>query len=165
MTVADERVGVLLLPHATFGWAVQEQGGLAAESVAAGGGESLAEHLEREVARTLLVEFCGVEERAMPAIERLPAANLADWSRAARAWTLNVRASGNGRTFTVLVTAARIESLAPVRGVPRPHALDSRREVIGDNTVALRAVVGEASMSVNELTDSRSTTSWCSTSA
>ena len=153
LTVADERLAALLLPHATFGWAVQEQGGLAAESVATAGGESLAEHLEREVARTLFVEFCGVEERAQMTIERLPAAQLADWSRSARAWTLNVRAPGNGRTFTLLVKAALIESLAPARGLPRPGSLDSRREAIGDNTVALRAVVGEASMSVNELAE------------
>jgi flagellar motor switch/type III secretory pathway protein FliN len=153
LTVADERVAVLLLPHATFGWAVQEQGGLAAENVATGGSESLTEHLECEVARTLLVEFCGLDERTSPSIERLPAASLADWSRAARAWTLNVRVPVNGRTFTVLMSAARIESLAPARGVPRTHTLDSRLEAIGDNTVALRAVVGEASMSVNELTE------------
>jgi flagellar motor switch/type III secretory pathway protein FliN len=153
LSVADERLAVLLLPHATFGWAVQEQGGLAAESVATAGSDSLAEQLEREVARTLLVEFCGVEERARVTVERLPAANLADWSRLARAWVLNVRAAANGRSFTVLVSAARIEALAPARGISRPNPLDSRRDAISDNSVSLRAVVGEASMSVNELAE------------
>jgi flagellar motor switch/type III secretory pathway protein FliN len=153
LRAADEVLAVLLLPHATFGWAVQEQGGLAAESVATAGGDSLAEQLEREVARTLLVEFGGVDQRTRVAVERVPAASLADWSREARAWILNVRALGNGRSFTVLLSAARIEALAPARNVAPPDSMASRREAIGENTVSLRAVVGEASMSVNELAD------------
>jgi flagellar motor switch/type III secretory pathway protein FliN len=132
---------------------VQEAGGLAAESVATAGTDSLAEKLEQEVARTLLAEFCVADKRAPLSVERMPTAQLADWSRAARAWTLQVRAAGNGRTFTLLVSAARVESLAPARALSKPGTLDSRHEAIGDNTVALRALVGEASMSVNELTD------------
>jgi len=153
LAVGGDRVAVLLLPHATLGWAVQEQGGLAAESVATAGSESLAEQLEREVARTLLAEFGGVETRTAQKVERMPAANLAEWSRAARAWTLNVRAPTTGRAFTLLLKAARIESLAPVRSVVGDGMLDSRHDAIGDNTVAIRAVVGETSMSVNDLTE------------
>jgi flagellar motor switch/type III secretory pathway protein FliN len=153
LEIASARVAVLLLPHTTFGWSVQEPGGLAAESVATAGAGSLTETLEHEVARTLLAGFGVTDERAPMTVERMPTAQLADWSRAARAWTLHVRAAGNGRTFTLLVSAARVEMLAPARTVSAPGTLDSRRDAIGDNTVALRALVGEASMSVNELAD------------
>ena len=61
-----------------------------------------------------------------------------------RRWP-HVHGAGHGGADRIARTGTRC-----YRG---PHALDSRREAIGDNTVALRAVVGEASMSVNELTE------------
>jgi len=152
LEISGERVAVLLLPHATFGWSVQEAGGLAAENVATAGSDSLVEKLEQEVARSLLGEFCA-DPRAPSTVERMATAQLAEWSRAVRAWTLNLNAAANGRNFTLLMSAARFESLAPARAVSRRDALESRGDAIGANAVALRAVAGEASMSVNDLAE------------
>jgi flagellar motor switch protein FliM len=81
----------------------------------------------------------------------VPGDTLADWSRGCRAWALQVRALGAGRALTLLLSARRMELLAPVRAVPQSAALTSRRQAVGGKGVSLRAVVGEMEMSVSEL--------------
>ena len=162
--VADERVAVLLLPHATFVWACRSRA--ASPRIAWRRRRRIAGGAARTRSRANLVAgICGVEG-ARAAIERLPAAELGEWSRAARAWTLNVRAAGKAARSRCWSRAARIESLAPARGVPRrPRARLAARGNRRQHGVAARS--GGRSIDVGERTRrrSRSTTCWCSTSA
>jgi hypothetical protein len=158
LEAGDECTVVLLLPHSTFAWAVHEGAAAqpmntaamaTADSLAA---NSIVEGLEQEVARTLLTELCAPVSRDPVRVVRLSTDSLQDWSRAARAWTLQVK-SATGRGFTLLVSATRLEMLAPARGMAAPLRLAALREAIGENTVTLRAEVGETSLSLTELSD------------
>lgn len=150
--VADERVAVLLLPHGTFAWAVHEAGAQPLDGGASHPAESLAEDLEREVARSLLVEALGTDAREVANVSRLPADELPEWGKTARAWKLHARSSA-GRTFTLLVSSARVDALAPARAVALTTALQSRRDAVGENTVGLRVVLGETAVPVGELAE------------
>jgi flagellar motor switch/type III secretory pathway protein FliN len=153
LEVAGERTAVLLLPHSTFAWVVHEGAGVQPMNAAGvHAADSLTEKLEQDVAQTLLTELCVPASREPVRAARLPADALSDWSREARAWTLAVEA-GTGRGFTLLVSAARLEMLAPARGMPTSQKLAALRDAIGENTVMLRAEVGETSMSLSELAD------------
>lgn len=149
LTIGGERVAVLLLPHVTFAWCVHEAGGAPLDGAAAVSAGSLGEKLEHEVARSVLLETCGSDRREVGSVERASLAELGEWTRAARAWTVNVR-SATGRSFTLLVAAARIELLAPVRAALSSQ-LARRSEAVGENTVMLRALVGETRVPVGEL--------------
>ncbi|HEY6124845.1 MAG TPA: FliM/FliN family flagellar motor C-terminal domain-containing protein [Steroidobacteraceae bacterium] len=152
--VGNERTAVLLLPHSTFAWVVHEgAGALPPDSAGMQAPDSVTGKLEYEVARTLLTELCAPEIREPVSVTRLPADALPDWSRDTRAWSLHVKAPASGRGFCLLVSAARLELLAPARAVVADKSLAARRDAIGDHTVALRAVVGETSLSINELAD------------
>ena len=154
LEVAGERTAVLLLPHTMFAWCVLEAGAQAPDLGGAFAADSIAEKLEQEVARTLLAETCVHDAREVARVERLATAELPEWSRATRAWTLNLKASSCARGCTLLVAASRLELLAPSRALPRAgDALGARRDAIGENVVALRAVVGATSMSVTELAE------------
>lgn len=154
LEIAGERVAVLLLPHGTFAWCVLEPGAQALDLGGAFAADSLAEKLEHEVAHTLLAQACLRDAREVAGVSRLSATELPDWSRAARAWTLNLRTPGCARGCVLLVAAARLDLLAPARALPRgADALGARRDAVGENVVALRAVVGETSMSVSELAE------------
>jgi len=150
--VADERLAVLLLPHSTFAWSVHEPGGQALDGGTSPPPDSLADELEREVARGLLAETCGTDPREIATVSRATLGDLSEWVRAARAWKLQAR-SASGRSFTLLVSSARIESLAPARAVALASALLSRSEAVGENVVGLRAVIGETSVPVGELAE------------
>jgi hypothetical protein len=153
LEIADERTAVLLLPHSTFGWVVHEGAGVQPmDAPGVPAADSLCEKLEQDVAQTLLTELCVPVSREPVRVARLSADALTDWSRSARAWTLQVK-SGVGRGFTLLVSAARLEMLAPARGIPAAHKLAALRDAIGENTVTLRAEVGETSLSLNDLSD------------
>jgi hypothetical protein len=150
LDLGAQRLAVLLLPHSTFTWAVLEGNAMVVDSL--GGGESpLTAMLEQEAALALLMEICLLDRRDAVTVSRLAADTLGDWSRDARAWTFHARAKESGRGCTVLLAASRVEMLAPARAPVPGRALDSRRDAIGANTVAVRAVVGEASMPVSEL--------------
>jgi ribosomal protein L12E/L44/L45/RPP1/RPP2 len=114
---------------------------------------TIADELEEEVARTLISDLCGVDPREAIVVTRVPGDSLADWSRDCRAWTLQLRATGSGRTFTLLMSARRFEMLTPARAVLPSAALVTRREAVGGNSLSLSAVVGEVEMSVSELAD------------
>jgi flagellar motor switch/type III secretory pathway protein FliN len=152
LELGAQRLAVLLLPHSTFTWAVLEGNAMVVDSL--GGGESpLTAMLEQEAALSLLTAICLLDRREAVTASRLPADTLGDWSRDARAWTFHARATASGRGCTVLLAASRVEMLAPARTPVSARALDSRRDAIGSNTVAVRAVVGEASMPVSELAE------------
>jgi len=150
LEVAGERDAVLLLPHVTFAWCVVEAGGLAPETGSTITGESLAEKLECEVATSLFAELGTHEPREVLQVSRMPGTAIEAWSREVRAWKTELRATDSGRMFTLLLSARRIEALAPARAMPR-GALDSRRHAVGENRVRLRALAGETTMSVSEL--------------
>jgi len=153
LETGDERAAVLLLPHATFGWVVHEGNGVQPmDAAGVPAPDSLAEKLEHEVAQTLLAELCVPVSREPVRVARLSPDSLQDWSRSARAWTLQVKTTA-GRGFGVLVSAARLEMLAPARGMPAPQRLAALSDAIGENTVKLRAEVGETSLSLTELSD------------
>lgn len=147
-----ERLAALLLPHATFAWAVQEAG---TSSLDSGGApeDSIAARLEQEVALTLLSELCQLERRDAAAVRRMTSDELAEWSRATRAWTFHARGAAGGRGCSVLLASSRVERLAPARAPMSGAPLDSRREAVGENTVVLRAVVGETALSMSELAE------------
>jgi hypothetical protein len=146
---AGQRIAVLLLPHSTFAWCVQESGALATETGAEPAAGSIADQIEREVAESLLAQLCADGDAPLVA-RRAAADTLGEWSRETRAWSLQVR-SGTSRSFTLLLDAAHVESLAPARGVGKGPAPRPRREAIGESALALRAIVGDASMSVSDL--------------
>jgi flagellar motor switch/type III secretory pathway protein FliN len=150
--VAGERIAVLLLPHATFAWSVHEAGSVPLDGATSVAPNSLGERLELEVARSLLQEVCGTEKREVANVSRASLDALAEWSRTARAWTVPVKSAG-GRGFTLLVSAARLEALAPARAVTGSETLAARREAVGENTITLRALIGETRMPVGELAD------------
>jgi hypothetical protein len=100
----------------------------------------------------LLAETCLRETREATSVTRIATTELADWSCAARAWTLSLRTPGCARGCTLLVAASRLEQLAPARTPVRGDLL-ARRDAVGENVVELRAVVGEASMSMTELAE------------
>jgi flagellar motor switch/type III secretory pathway protein FliN len=152
LDVAGERVAVLLLPHGTFAWCVLEPGAASLDLGGAFAADSLADQLEQEVARSLLTETCLRETREVASVTRIATTELAEWSRAARAWTLSLRTAGCARGCALLVAASRLEQLAPAR-TPMRGDLLARRDAVGENVVELRAVVGEASMSVTELAE------------
>jgi hypothetical protein len=152
LETGDERAAVLLLPHSTFAWVVHEGAGAQPMDAAAVPADSLVERLELEVAQSLLSELCVPVSQEPVRVARLPADALNDWSRAARAWTLQAR-SATGRGFTLLVSAARLEMLAPARAVSNSKKLAPLRDAIGENTVTLRAEVGETALSLTELSD------------
>jgi len=151
LEVAGERVAVLLLPHGTFAWCVLESGAPSLDLGGAPGGESLASSLEKEVARSLLAETCLREPREVANVAPIASAEIAEWSRSARAWTLSLRSPACARGCVLLVAAARLEQLAPARTPVAGERPGVRREAIGENFVALRAVVGETALSVPEL--------------
>jgi len=151
LDVAGERIAMLLLPNATFAWCVTETGATSPDLAGTITADSLAEELERDVARTLFAETCLRDAREVASVTRVAPDELADWSRAARAWTLSLHAAGCTRGCTLRIAAARIEQLAPARAPARGDALGARRDAVGENVVSLRAVVGEASMSMTEL--------------
>lgn len=153
LQVAGDRIAVLLLPHGTFAWCVTESGAAVLDLGGAFAVDSLAEKLEHEVARTLLAETCLRDAREVASVTRMATDELADWSRAARAWTLTLQTTGCARGCTLLVAALRLEQLAPARAPARGDGLGARRDAVGENVVALRAVVGEVSMSVSELAE------------
>jgi len=153
LAAAGDRIAVLLLPHGTFAWCVTETGAAALDLGGSYAADSLAEGLEHEVARTLLAEACLRDAREVATVTRIAADELADWSRGARAWTLTLQTAGCARGCTLLVAASRLEQLAQARAPVRGDALGARRDAVGENVVALRAVVGEASMSVTELAE------------
>jgi flagellar motor switch/type III secretory pathway protein FliN len=144
---AGECIAVLLLPHATFAWMVQQGG--AVDSVAMAEG-SLGERLEREVARSLLLEVGGVDAHQAADVTRSSPDELREWSRNARAWTMTLRAT-HGRSCTLLLSSAGVEMLAPARAPVDAPPLGARREAVGENTVRLRAVIGETRIPVGEL--------------
>ena len=151
LQIAGERVAVLLLPHATFAWCVHAGGGPPLDGASAVAPESIGDELENAVARSLLAEACAVDKREVANVSRVASDDLADWSRAARAWKLQGRAS-SGRAVTLLVAATRMETLLPARA-PVTQPLESARRAIGENTVALRAMVGETRIPVGELAE------------
>ena len=151
LDVSGERVAVLLLPHVTFSWCVMEAGGLAPDISASVDPDSLAEKLEQEVATSLFKEICAPANDA-PSVRRITPGEIESWSREVRAWTAQLRSTDSARMFTLLLDARRVEALAPARAVVR-GALNTRRSAVGDNHITLRALVGEASMSVSELAD------------
>jgi flagellar motor switch/type III secretory pathway protein FliN len=154
LDVGGDRTAVLLLPHSTFAWVVHEGAGAQPpDSAGMPAQGSIAGTLEHEVARTLLTELCAPDARESSSVARLPADSLPEWSRAARAWSLHVKALLAGRGFCLLVSAASLEVLAPARTIPAERSLAARRDAIGENTVALRAVVGETLLSINELAE------------
>jgi hypothetical protein len=153
LDVAGERVATLLLPHGTFAWCVLEAGAAALDLGGAHSADSLSETLEREVARTFFAETCLRDAHEVATVTRLATAELAEWSRAHRAWTLSLAAAGCTRGCVLLVAAARLEVLAPARTPVRGDVLGIRRDAVGENVVSLRAVVGETSMSVTELAE------------
>ena len=154
LEIAGERVAVLLLPHGTFAWCVLEAGAQALDLGAGFAADSLAEKLEQEVARTLLAEICLRDAREAASVVRLAATELPAWSRATRAWTLNLETTGCSRGCVLLVAASRLELLAPARALQRGGAaLGARSDAVGENVVTLRAIVGETSMSVTELAE------------
>jgi flagellar motor switch/type III secretory pathway protein FliN len=150
LEVGGDRVAMLLLPHATFAWCLHESGSAPLDGAMPVTAGSLADTLEREVARTLFMETCAVDGREVADVSRGSLDELAEWSRAARAWSLSVKAAG-GRGFTLLIAAARVDALAPARATCSPQALERRREAVGENTVTLRALVGETRIPVAEL--------------
>lgn len=152
LDVAGERVAVLLLPHGTLAWCVLESGAASLDLGAAFAADSLADQLEHEVARTLLAETCLRDSREVASVTRIANPDLAEWSRAARAWTLSLRTAGCARGCALLVAASRLELLAPARKPVRGDLL-ARRDAVGENVVELRALVGETSMSVTELAE------------
>jgi hypothetical protein len=152
LQIGGERVAILLLPHATFAWCVHEAGGVPLDGSTSVAPASLGDALEREVARSLLLEACAVESGEETSVTRAPPESLAEWSRGARAWKLPVR-SASGRGFVLLLCAARIEMLAPARAVAAVASLAERREAVGENTVTLRALIGETRIPVGELAD------------
>ncbi len=147
-----DRIAVLLLPHVTFAWVLHEGGAAPPDSAAAVAADSLAERLEHEVARSLLLESCGIDAREVTAVTRMPPGEMGEWSRAARAWKIQLRTSA-GRCFTLLVASSRIEKLAPARAVADTRPLARRREAVGENTVTLRALIGETRVPVGELAE------------
>jgi hypothetical protein len=151
LEIDGERQAILLLPHSTLLWSVHETGLSALEGAGVAGADSIAGKLEQEVATTLFTEICAIERREAVVVTRVAGDSLAVWSRGCRAWALQVRAQSAGRAFTLLLSARRLEMLAPARAVTRPAPLASRRDLVGGNGVSLRAVVGEVEMSVNEL--------------
>jgi flagellar motor switch/type III secretory pathway protein FliN len=153
----DERLAVLLLPHATFAWmvhdgVVQPMNTSAMTAADSASVTSIAETLELDVAQSLLTELCAPVAREPMRVTRLAPDALQDWSRAARAWTLQVTATA-GRDFRMLMSAARVEMLAPARDMPAASRLAALRDAIGENTVTLRAEVGETQLSLTELSD------------
>jgi hypothetical protein len=148
----EQRLAVLLLPHSTYAWAVQEGDAMAIDSASLGGDGALAELLEQEIAQSLLMEFCQLERREEVSVRRVPADAIAGWSREARAWIFHAHAIANGRGFDLLLPSARVEMLAPTRA-RSSGALHSRREAVGSNTIAVRALVGEVSMRISDLAD------------
>jgi hypothetical protein len=150
LEVSGDRAAVLLLPHGTFAWCVHAAGNVPVDGSLAVAPDSLAGKLEEEVARSLLTETCGIGKREMADVSRASLADLAEWIRAARAWRLSVIAAA-GRGFTLLVSAARIDALAPSRAAILSQPLSARREAIGENTLTLRALVGETCLPVSEL--------------
>jgi len=150
LCVGGDRVAVLLLPHVTFAWCVHEAGGAPLDGAAPVSPGSLGERLEHEVARSALLETCGTDRREVASVERASLAELGEWSRATRAWTVNVKSAG-GRGFTLLLAAQRIELLAPARAATGSQPLASRSDAVGENTVTLRALVGETRVPVGEL--------------
>jgi hypothetical protein len=152
LEIAGERVATLLLPHSTFAWCVHEAGSVPLDGSASVAPRSLGDALEQEVARSLLLEACAAERREVASVARAPLDGLGEWSRGARAWTLHVK-SAAGRGLTLLVSAARIELLAPARAVVSAEALAGRRDAVGENTVTLRAQIGETRIPVGELAD------------
>jgi hypothetical protein len=153
LEISEERQAVLLLPHSTWLWAVQEAGVTSLDNPGTPDADSMAGKLEQEVATSLFTELCAVDRREALVVTRVASDTLAEWSRGCRAWTLQLRAPGAGRAFTLLVSAQRFEMLAPARAVLPPAQLASRRDAVGGNSLSLRAVVGELSMSVSELAD------------
>lgn len=151
LEVAGERVAVLMLPHGTFAWCVLESGTPALDLGGSPNADSLALSLEQEVARTLLAEACLRDAREVASVTPIAGSELADWSRTARAWTLSLRVPGCARGCVLLVAAARLELLVPARAPAGGERPGVRRDAIGENVVALRAVVGETAMSVTEL--------------
>jgi len=151
LEVAGERVAVLMLPHGTFAWCVVESGAPSLDLGGAPADESLASSLEQEVARSLLAETCLPEQHEVAKVTALAGAELAEWSRGARAWTLSLRSPACARGCVLLVAAARLELLAPARTPATGERPGVRRDAIGENVVALRAVVGETALSVPEL--------------
>jgi flagellar motor switch/type III secretory pathway protein FliN len=152
LELAGDRIAVLLLPHATFAWALHEGGAAPPDSAAAVAAESLAGRLEHDVARSLLLESCGIDTREVTAVTRMPPGDIGEWSRAARAWKAQLRTSA-GRSFTLLLSSARIEKLAPARALADTQPLAQRREAVGENTVTLRALIGETRVPVGELAE------------
>jgi flagellar motor switch/type III secretory pathway protein FliN len=153
LDAGDERAAVLLLPHSTFAWVVHEGTGVQPMDAAGmSAPDSLAEKLEQEVAQSLLTELCVPDLREPVRVVRVSADEIAAWSRASRAWTLQVKSMA-GRGVTVLVGATRLEMLAPARGMPASQRLATLRDAIGENTVSLRAQVGETSLSLTELSE------------
>jgi flagellar motor switch/type III secretory pathway protein FliN len=151
LELGAQRLAVLLLPHATFAWAVQSTGPAPHEATSAAEG-SLADQLEREVASSLLAEIGVVDRRQPIVVSRLSAHEIGAWSIHARAWTVHARAA-SARGFSVLVSASRVEMLAPARMATAGGTLEPRRQAIGDNPVAVRGVIGDTSMSVTELAE------------
>jgi flagellar motor switch/type III secretory pathway protein FliN len=151
LCVGGERVAVLLLPHSTFAWCVHNGGGQPLDGAMPVAADSIGEQLESEVARSLLTEACTVDKREVANVARVASSDLAEWSRTARAWKLQARAAA-GRSLTLLVAASRIEVLLPARA-PGMQPLQSAREAIGENTLSLRAVVGETRIPVGELAE------------
>ena len=149
LLIGGERVALLLLPHATFAWCVHQGGGSPMDGASAVAADSLGAQLEREVARSLLLEACAVEQREVASVVPAALGELAEWSRVARAWKLQAK-SAMGRAVTLLIAAGRVEALLPARA-PLPQTLVPAREAIGENIVALRAVVGETRIPVSEL--------------
>ena len=78
LELGGDRVAVLLLPHSTFAWCVHEGGGLPHDGGASVAADSLAEQLEQEVARSLLLETCGVDKRDVATVTRTSLPALAD---------------------------------------------------------------------------------------
>jgi flagellar motor switch/type III secretory pathway protein FliN len=152
LELGAQRLAVLLLPHATFAWAVQGAGTPVIDTGPAVAADSLAEQLEQEVATSLLSELCQVGRREPLSVVRLASDALLEWSRGARAWTMHAKAS-NGRGLSVLLAASRMETLAPARAPVVDATLESRRDSIGANTVSLRGVVGETFLSMSELSE------------
>jgi flagellar motor switch/type III secretory pathway protein FliN len=150
LCAGGEPVAVLLLPHATFAWCVHENGDSPLDGAAAVAPGSLAGELEREVARELLIEACGAGKRDVDEVRPLALDELGAWARAARAWKLQVKSPAS-RGFTLLISSARLDSLAPARTVSGSQPLAARREAVGDNTVTLRAIVGETHLPVGDL--------------
>jgi hypothetical protein len=143
---------VLLLPNASLSWAVSSSAGTSLGSevtLSDTPAESCLASLEHELVGTLFREVLGGSTGGSGP-RRLSPGDVDGWARDARCWRLQAQGAGSIRGFTLLLSASAIDAL-----LPRPRlekaSLEPRRAAVGDDRVALRAVLGDTAVSVSDL--------------